>query len=119
MPSSCNMTFSLAGALGHIIMTEGGGERVGHIGRVGQLGEAEFSLHGALDLLFRRSSVAGNRLLDARGIVADDRQPVLCRRQEKHAAGMPHQDGRARMLVMRVKLLHDDRLWPKLLNYLN
>jgi hypothetical protein len=68
-----------------------------------------------LHLILRRSAVAGDRFLYPRGIVADDGQIVLPRRQENDTASMSHQDRRPWMSVVGVELLNHDDLWPKLL----
>ena len=49
------------------------GQRVGHVGRLGKPAKPEFALDGPLHLVLRRTPGAGDRLLDARGTVADDR----------------------------------------------
>src|SRR5207302_654238 len=63
--------------------------------------------------------VAGNGFLDARGIVTDRFQTSLGRGQQDRATRMPHQDCRARMLVVGVKLLHGQNARMKLLDNLD
>ncbi len=64
-------------------------------------------------------AVAGDRLLDARGIVTQHRHAAQTGRQQNHPAGMGHQDGRARMLVVGIELFHHDNSRSILFHHFN
>ena len=63
--------------------------------------------------------MTGYRLLDPGGRVADNRQPILGRRQQNDAASMRHQYGSSRMRIVGVKLLDDHDFRTVLLHNLN
>ena len=50
-------------------------------------------------------AVAGERLLDAVGGILFDLRPAPPRHQHNYAARVAHEDGRARMGIVRIKLL--------------
>src|SRR5689334_3109749 len=92
-----------------MVVAEGDGKRVRDVHWLRRLDEAELAGDRPLHLLLARSAGPGHRLLDPRRAIADNRQAALRGSEEDHATGMRHQDRRARMLVMRVKLLDRHR----------
>jgi len=81
-------------------------QSVGHIRRIRGFLQAKYLLNRALDLSLSRMSVADDGLFDpiGRELFDDDASPTG--RQQDHAARVAHENRRARMGIMRIKLLH-------------
>ena len=80
-------------------------QRIGHVRRLGGLGQIPLQLNRPLHLRLAGVAVAGDGLLDPVSGKLLDLDAALAGRQQDHAAGMAHQDGGARVGVVGVKLL--------------
>src|SRR5262249_23482428 len=109
---------SSRGPLLVVVVAQRRRQRVRHVRRLGHLRQAQLALDRALHLLLARPAAAGDGLLDARRVVADDRQMTLGGGQEDDAAGVAHEDCGPRMFVMSVELLHRHHSGPILLQHL-
>ena len=88
-----------AGSLLQVVVAQGRRQGVGHVGRLGQLRQAQLAHDGPLHLLLARPAVPGDRLLDPRGVVADHRH-LCCAAARKITpragpSGSPSADGRS------------------------
>ena len=68
-------------------MAQRHGQRVGHVGRVGDLGQGQFALNCPLHLRFRRPARAGKDLFYLRGRVMHNRnaRPAAARQMTPRA----------------------------------
>ncbi len=80
-------------------------QRIGDVGRLGDIDKAQLSLDRLLDLPLRRPAVTGEQLLHLGRRVVDDVDVRLAGRQADDAPSVSHEDRRPRTLVMRIQLL--------------
>ncbi len=83
----------------------GHGDGIGDVRRCGRRGQAEEGLNGGLHLRLAGPTVARHVFLDVRGAVTAKFSADPVDGGEKHAAGMAHLDGGARMPVVSIELL--------------
>ncbi len=100
-------------SLGQIIMAKRHGQRIGHVGRFGQLVEQQLSPDGLLHLKFWCATAAGEDLFYLSRGIMHHRHLCLGRRQADHSSSVTHQDGRLRPFIMRIELLDRHHVGPE------
>ena len=101
----------------HASAADGHGQGIGHIRRLGRLGEVPKGLDGPLHLHLAGMPVAGQRLLDPVGREFLQPHAAPGGHQQDHPSGMAHQDGRAGMGIVGVNLLDGTNIRLMLVEY--
>jgi hypothetical protein len=111
-------TGTLLGYVFEVMVTDGDGQGIGNVGRLGKVGEVEFMLDCKLNLALGGPPGAGEDFLDLCGWIVKDGYPGLGRGEANDAPSVAHKDGGSRSGVVGIKLFDRQRFGREGLDHL-